>query len=101
MAGETPRQVIIGLLEQLLRSTHAGHVDGVIVGVVTHISIDDAGNLVANGTKGARRVASIFAAGDIVNAQVETAMSDVGFSIGDQGYKQFYWNRIPQEGMLP
>lgn len=89
MAGETPRQVIIGLLEQLLRSTHAGHVDGVVLGVVTDHRVEG------------KRFAMVFSAGDVADAEIETSLSEVTFYIGEAGYKQFHWDRVPQVQVMP
>ena len=89
MAGETPRQVIIGLLEQLLRSAHAGHVDGVVLGVVTDHEV-----------KG-KRFAMVFSAGDTSDAKIETSLSEVTHYIGEAGYKQFHWSRVPQVQVMP
>ena len=89
MAGETPRQVIVGLLEQLLRSAHAGHVDGVVIGVVT--------DHVINGM----RYATIFSAGDTADPKIENSLSEISFAIGEKGHKQFHWSRIPQVQVMP
>jgi hypothetical protein len=89
MAGETPRQVIIGLLEQLLLSAYAGHVDGVVLGVVTDHRVQD------------KRCIMVFSAGDVADAEIETSLSEVTHYIGESGYKQFHWGRVPQVQVMP
>ena len=91
MAGETPRQVVIGLLRQALDyAERGGGLDGLILAGVTGRRADDG-----------RPIAVIFAAGNVVDAKIETALSDLVFGLNEAGWKQFYWNRIPQQQVFP
>ena len=87
---------MVGLLQQILRSAEKGSIEGVVIGVLTnkypHVPGDPAPP---------RRVIGLFAAGDTANGAIETALSEITYGLGEQGWKQWYWNRIPQGPVLP